>query len=390
MPGYNPRQRTTRQKNFGRDLRKKATERQQRGGGSPMLGFRYRNRFKPPGPTKENPNARIEPARIRLIPGDYVSMDGSRAPYFEYLEHFAKRAGRGHICSKIWKELADGEMVGSGKCGSCWEIDENGARDISKRRLSGFLLLNYGWYYLVPAMKDGKVLRREKESKYGKKGSIIYDRMPEAEALAEFGRAKIKREGFERVQGRAEHWSMGVNHLLRLSAEIDDLERECRCGGTIGIPIWECESCGAEVIDLTGKDTDLTVDEVNQMTSGPCKCGACGALDLLNPVHDCDNCNNPDPLELWDVDLWVRREGFDNQSTLVISKHQYCDVPEDLVELIPERDILHRVFKGDDLDYQFDKILRIPNPFKDADTRRHVQDRDEGENPEDTDEDLPV
>ena len=38
----------------------------------PLLGFRYRNRFKPPAPPKKNPSARVEPARIRLIPGEYV------------------------------------------------------------------------------------------------------------------------------------------------------------------------------------------------------------------------------------------------------------------------------------------------------------------------------
>ena len=190
---YDPRKRVKRQKNFGRDLRKKATDRQQRGGGGPMLGFRFRNRFKPPAPPEDNQQARVEPARIRLIPGDYVAMDGSpNSPYFEYFEHFVKRAMRGHICSKIWKELPDGEMVGSGKCASCWEIDENGARDVSRRRLAAFLILNYGWYYLVPATdKDGKVIRREKDSKYGKKCTIVYDRVPESEVIKEYGRAKI-------------------------------------------------------------------------------------------------------------------------------------------------------------------------------------------------------
>jgi hypothetical protein len=359
-----------------------------------MLGFRFRNRFKPPGPPKDNPQARVEPARIRLIPGDYVAMDGSKAPYFEYYEHFATRSMKGHICSKIWKELPDGEMIGSGKCASCWEIDENKAGDLSRRRLAAFMLLDYGWFYLVPATnKDGKIIRRDKDSKYGKKGSIVYDRIPEAEAIKEYGRAKIKRESFERLQGRIEHWSLGVNHLLQLSSKIDDLERECRCGGQINIPVWECSACEAEVIDLTRKDADLTADEVNQMVSGPCKCGACGNVDLLNPVHECDSCGNPDPIELWDVDLWVRREGVGNQSSLVISKHKYCDVPDELAELIPDRDLLHRVFKGDDLDYQCDKILRIPNPFKEGDIRREVQDRDEPDEPDEPDEkdddDLP-
>ena len=325
MSGYDPRTRVKRQKNFGRDLRRKAQERQQRQSGSPLLGFRYRNRFKPPAPPKNNPSARVEPARIRIIPGDgYVSMDGSKAPYFEYMEHFAKRSMRGHICSRLWRELPDGEMTHSGKCLSCIEVEENKARDVQKpRRMSAFLIFNYGEYYLIPATdKDGKVLIRENDTKYAKKGDIIFDRVPLAEAIAEYGRAKIKREGFEKVQGKAEHWSLGVNHLLRLSAKIDDLEQECRCGGTISFPVWECSSCGHEIIDVTGKDSDLSVDEVNDMVAGPCKCSSCGSVDVLTPVHDCDSCNNPDPLELWDVDLWVRREGSGNQSTLVIRKHK--------------------------------------------------------------------
>ena len=62
--------------------------------------------------------------------------------------------------------------------------------------------------------------------------------------------------------------------------------------------------------------------------------------------------------------------------------------------MIPERDFLHRVFQGDDLDYQAEKVLRIVNPYKEEKARRQVQDYDnkekEGEGDEVTEDDLPV
>ena len=350
-------------------------------GGRPMTIFRVRNRFKPTVGGAD---------WVRLIPGNYDGFDGNPIPYYEFIEHFNATVQRGTICSRVWKELPDGELEGAGKCIPCKEI-EDGARDTSFRRLVGFLLLHLDWYYKIPATDDkGNVLTHQRDSKWHKKGDVIMDRIHEAEAYKEYGRGAVKRGGYERVFGNLMHWSMGVNHLLVLSAKIDSLESECKCGGDIETLLWECPRCGAEVFDMTEDgECEYTRQEVTQLVMKPYRCPNCEKSGMLVPVRECTHCKNPNPLQLWDVDLCVGREGEGAQSQLIVHKHKHVDIDERCKDLIPDRDILHRVFAGDSLEYQ-SKALRIPNPWRtEEDTRRHVQDYDNKKDDVAEDEDIP-
>jgi hypothetical protein len=318
-------------------------------------------------------------------------MDGAPVPYFEYIEHFNATVMRGTICSQIWKERTDGELEGSGKCIPCREI-EDGANNISFRRMAAFLLLHLDWYYLIPATNDNnEVLTYKRDSKYHKAGDVIFDRVHEPVAYKEYGRGAIKREGYDRVFGNLMHWSLGTNHLLVLSSKIDDLESYCKCGGEIETVLWECPKCSGEVFDLTKDgDCEYSRKEVNQITTKKVTCPHCDVTTYLTPVRECDNCKDPNPLQLWDVDLCVGREGVDTQSQLIVRKHKLVEIDERCADLVPDRDLLHRVFAGDSLEYQ-SKAMRIANPFRKDDARRHTQDYDEGEGKDDaTDEDLPV
>lgn len=374
--------------NFGRNFRRKMMDRKSRQGkgGKPMTIFRVRNRYKPP---------KNDADWIRLIPGDeYTGMDGANVPYYEYIEHFNATVMRGTICSKIFKELPDGELEGSGKCIPCREI-ENGADNISFRRMAAFLLLHLDWYYKIPATNDkGEVLTYSRDSKFHKAGETIFNRIHESEAIKEHGRAAIKRAGYEKVFGNLMHWSLGTNHLLVLSSEIDNLESECRCGGDIETALWECPKCGHEVFDMTEDgECDYSRKEVNQLVARKMECPSCGENVYLHPVRECSECKDPVPLQLWDVNLHVGREGEGAQSQLIIRKHKAEDIDERCVELLPDRDILQRVFAGDSLEYQ-SKAMRIPNPFRSDEARRNVQDYKEGEGKDGADDadddDIPV
>jgi hypothetical protein len=335
-----------------------------------MTIFRIRNRFKPPVGGR---------ARVRLIREDHIGFEGRPVPYYDYVEHFNATVRRGTICSKIWKELADGMLEGSGKCIPCHEID-NGARNISRRTLSAFLLLHLDWYYLIPATdSDGNVLTYRYDGKNNKAGDVIFDRIHEAEAFKEYGRGAIKREGYERVFGKIMHWSLGTNHLLVLSNKISTLANECKCGGDLEAVLWECPKCGAEVFDMTPDgECEYTSQEVNEITADPIECPHCHKEVMLDPVLECSKCKNPKPLELWDVTLDVSREGDGTQSQLIIQQHKFEEIDERCVDLIPKNNILQRVFAGDSLEYQ-SKAMRVPNPFRKDEARRHVQDYDEGE-----------
>jgi hypothetical protein len=356
------------------------------GKGRPMLGFRFNRRFKPPVDDKD---------KVRLLApvqeDSYAGFDGSLVPFFDYIEHFNSTIKRGHICSKIWKEESDGELSGNGKCLSCKCIDD-GAKNTSQRRLSAFLLLHHGWYYNVPVEKDGKILTYQVDSKFHKKGDTIYNRLRAEEVIDKYGRREVKREGWEKVYGNLLHWSLGTNHLLGLGSAIQDIEKNCVCGGSLTEVIWECEHCERDIIDTTDGDFDMTKKELNAITSKDYKCRECGEVGLLQAVIDCDECDDPEPVQIWDVDFEVGRVGEGPSSQLSIGKFERCELPDTLKSLIPEKDFLHRVFAGDSLEYQ-SKILRIPNPWKgEADEHSEEYDNkdkdDKGDKNEDVD-DIP-
>jgi hypothetical protein len=365
--------------NFARNFRRKMHERKARQGrgGKPMTIFRVRNRFKPP---------KNDAAWVRLIRGNYTGFDGSNQPFFEYFEHFNATVYRGTICSRTWKEDENGEMEYSGKCIPCHLLDD-GADNISHRRMAAFLLLHLDWYYLIPATDDkGNVMKYRRDTKFHKAGDVIYDRIHEEAAIKEHGKVKVKK--FEKVFGNLMHWSMGTNHLLVLSAKIDDLETECKCGGRLDVAIWECPECENEIFDMTDENLDYTRKEIQEITMSPYRCPHCEREVMLAPVHECDSCKDPTPLQLWDVDLLVGREGDDTQSQLIVRRHKATEIDERCADLVPDRDILHRVFAGDTLEYQA-KTMKVPNPFKSGEARDHVQDYD-GDTDEAEDDDIPV
>jgi len=364
-------------RNFGRRMNKKLADNKSRSGGKPMIGFRFNARFKPP--TGES-------ALIRLIPGNYPTFEGGRAPYFEYVEHYSDRCKRTFICNRHYK-LVDDKLKGVGNCVSCYERD-NGAKDVSFRPLYGLLLIHLDFFYLIPAAdKDGKALIYQQDSKWHKTGDPIMNRVLCSDA--EEDDPKVRRAGYEKVFGKLEHWSMGSQHMVALTAKTADLEKECTCGGKIDIPLWTCAGCDHDVIDVQSDPELWTPKKVREVTGGPHECKKCDTNDFLNPNYDCSDCNDPDPLRLWDVDLEVRREGEGTKSMLIIGRHHAQKIDERVKDLIPTRDILHRVFVGDSHQYQ-SKNLRVKNPFAEEETRRHVQeyDREQREEPA-VDDELP-
>ncbi|MFW9801031.1 MAG: hypothetical protein ACFFFC_00140 [Candidatus Thorarchaeota archaeon] len=374
---------------FHNRTRKRAFRRQQRANrsGKPMLIFRINNRFKPP----EN-----DRTWIHLIPESHIAFDGIQEPYHERIEHFHAGVKQSFICSRTWKENSQAELEGSGKCIPCKEI-ENGANNISIRQLDAFLLLHLDWYYLVQAIDgSGNLLEYENDTKFHKRGDPIMTRVWQEAEDKELKRLRITRRELkqcEKVFGNLMHWSMGTRFLGTLSSKIDDLMRHCTCGGRIETAIWECNSCDKEILDLTNDGgnlpAELTIKQANQLALSEYRCPYCGNVDFLRPVRICNSCEDPEPLRLWEVDLEVGRVGVQTQSQLVIYDHRLTEMDNvDAKLVIPERNILHRVFAPDSLDYQAEK-MKVRNPYK-SNAREHVEDRDENyENSENDENEIP-
>lgn len=366
-------------------FRSKVHQRQQRQGSSnkPMTGFRYSNRFKPPINDR---------TWIRLIPEPHASFSGEMQNFFEYVEHYNATTRRGTICSKIWKEGPDG-LVGSGKCIPCHEID-NGAKNIGFRQLGAFLLIHLDWYYEVQRVNEkGELLTYTRDSKYHKNGDPLITRVWNEADESTLKYHQITRRQLrdcKKVFGNLMHWSMGSKHMGALSSKVFDLESKCYCGGELTVPAYECRKCEHILIDVEKNDRDLTRKQINEMALNEQKCPNCGEVDTPQPLRDCSNdCDEPDCLKIWDVDLEVGRQGEGTDSMIIVYNHRYEDLDERIDEkLLPESPLLHRIFAGDDLKWQA-KTMNVANPFIEVDrhTRDYV-DKEKGSSSVDED-DLP-
>ena len=362
---------------FAQQLRGQSRRRGVGRGGKALLSLRFGHRWSP-GPT---------PSWVRLIPESHVIFDGTTAPYFEYLEHFAARTNKGFICGRGWKEVDNGrggyDLVGNGDCCGCLELDipqgtsewgPNHVKDVSFARKAAFLGLHLEDYHMVEARdRRGNILTYELDTRYHKKGDTIMRRV-----LCERRNCKFCKERYDKVFGKLIHWSIGGGHLKGLSSFADELERECKyCGEELEAQMYLCPTPGCENTLLDMQECEYNDDQLLDITSRPLVCQQCNNMVMMAPIYDHRHnveCRDPKPTELFDVDIYVKKVGGGKGSFPVLDfvKHRVGEVDESVVELLPtnkddERvDVLHRIFKQDPIKQQCD-VLNMKDPFGTAD-----------------------
>ncbi len=353
------------------------------GGGKPLLGLRYGARWTPS--TKWS--------WVHLWPEKHTGFNGADTPYFEYMEHFSKtRNNQGSVCSREWVEDDRGVRKSFGNCVGCYELDiaegdgEKGDRavsDISLRPLAAFTGVHLADYHLVEVTdrETGRVVTYKKGNKWHKQGDPIMRRVPCIGRGCEHCQARA-----EKVFGKYIHWSLGTGHFGALSNFVGDLAHTCaKCGDNLVEMIYMCPNCSHKILDLTpSAGNTMTDDAIYDMVSQPCKCRNCGKSMLPRPIYECEGCKNPQPLGLFDVSFQVRKTS-DEFPKLDFGTVRQEPIPEDLMEMFPKGNILHRVFKGDPIRKQMKVFNLGKNPFgseEAVDYRRN----DDAEEPEGADE----
>jgi len=313
------------------------------GGGGGALGMRWRNRWAPPQNVTTS---------FRLLPGSYVNFEGEETEYFPYVEHFAKRANRGFMCSKTY-QIVDGELTAvGGKCLGCRER-ENGAEDVSWRMSHAFNGLHLAWYHNVPAEdKDGKPIMHKKGKNAGKQALN--------KVLCEGRRCPHCKADFEKVFGKHVHWSVGSGHMNELAGFVQEIEKECAsCGGRLEVATYECEECAHPVVDLN--TTDMKPKDISSFVARKRPCPECKHVGMLLQQVECDKCKDPTPLSIFDCNLEIKRQGEGTQSSIQIPRWEAADIPKDLEEMCKPFEF-KKIFAADPFDIQA-KILKIKNPW---------------------------
>jgi len=340
VQSYSSRQRSS----FGQRVRGYSQRRSESsGGGGGGLSTRWNARFKPPQNTT---------TKFRLLPGSYIGFEGLENEYFPYVEHFVARSQRGFICSKEYK-IVEGELTTvGGKCLGCEERDR-GAEDVSWRMLHAFNGIHLEYYHLEPVVDDnGKAVCYEKGRRQGEQ--IL--RKVECEGR----RCKMCKEGLEKVFGKKVHWSIGSGHLNDLAGFVTEIEKDCDCGGRLEEVLYECSDCAEPLIDLN--KTDLTDKEINRLVAHKQEC-KCGHVDFLLRQVECDKCQDPTSLSIFDCDLEIKRQGEGTNSTVQIPRWIPTELDEALVEMAKPWP-MKKIFSADDFKWQA-KVLKIRNPYGD-------------------------
>jgi hypothetical protein len=91
----------------------------------------------------------------------------------------------------------------------------------------------------------------------------------------------------------------------------------CKCGGNLFPSIFTCSGC--EEVLLNIEDTDKTDVEISQFADQDTRCRHCGVVDFPVAQYDCDRCQNPVPLEYYEVVAKVKKiAGSNGFPTLVL------------------------------------------------------------------------
>lgn len=140
---------------------------------------------------------------------------------------------------------------------------------------------------------------------------------------------------------------------------LEQVEKVCRCGGDIYVPNYVCENCEAEIIDLAmtcevcknqglTPNDDIVIEAERQVAvcqtcdtewsmlesmdenlanavNQKYNCQECGHVGYPAANLVCTDCDNPDPMDLFDVQLTIKKISKEKMSGLEITGWEVKD-----------------------------------------------------------------
>ena len=138
---------------------------------------------------------------------------------------------------------------------------------------------------------------------------------------------------------RKKYLQVGPTHYDNLLTILDKARELCHCSGRLDIANYECEHCGAHMLDMDS--SDLTIEDVNRFGDGVKRCGSCRQRGFPIPVLECDSCDTPTPHRFDQVVAKVKKSGQGPQTVIqvddVISALEFrLDTKQGIVEVDDE------------------------------------------------------
>lgn len=228
-------------------------------------------------------------------------------------------------------------------CCGCYYVD-HGVKDSSPKDQWVFNIAHLSWYHTVPLVKDNQIQMK----KDGSGPVLIKDEcwsyMPKNQALL---RADQMRRGAPAMGRQCDHcgqrhpftWGdhrtlqVGKNHLENILALDTQLGQNCaNCKTGIIVVAYDCEHCHQEMLDVAS--SGWTNAQLDQFSKSQYQCQRCQQVTRPVPAFECgydlrtmqkvsagcpDNVE-PRPLTLFDVVVWIQREGESTKSAVVVKR----------------------------------------------------------------------
>jgi hypothetical protein len=294
---------------------------------------------------------------IILVPGEYpnpYNLDYSGNPTIEEMytrrSHRYQKHYRGKPSSFRTMTCTRGpDPHNPQNCVPCLLIDHkqmdekaSGARDTWVVNL-----LHLGAYYQTPYVKDGQIQQRDGQTIMIKKECKQYsigNRAYWTDRAARDQRASAQCDGCQNgtphTLGMHRYWEVGKGHLNALLDFNDSvLSSICYYTGTRILQTgFACPHCGQVTMDASS--SGLTNDQMKQFAENPQNCSNCHQPGLPRALYESGYDDNfmskrsdyqppvdaggqpipVRPLDIFDVVLWVQREGESTKSAPVV-KH---------------------------------------------------------------------
>jgi hypothetical protein len=225
-------------------------------------------------------------------------------------------------------------------CVGCYYNDHG--EKCAPRDQWAFNIAHLAWYHMKPLVKDNQVVF--KKDKPGEpvmvKDECLTHNMENivrARADQYLPQGQGRSKACEACQQQAEFiWGdhrilqVGKGQLENILAFDDELAKTCaNCNTNLITVAYVCKRCQEDVLDVAS--SGFTNAQLKQFADSPVQC-RCGNVDRPAPMYDCgyDQKMNklqdrgcpenvdPRPLSIFDVVLWVQREGEATKSEIVI------------------------------------------------------------------------
>lgn len=276
---------------------------------------------------------KAESTWILLCPGTYedhhpdaIKDNGGTPPvkpYFSCPTHTYKYKEKGKDQFRT-RRCAEGWDGSEGDCLGCHELSQGDKRVGFKRKQYSINIIHFALYHKADLKgADGKTRRFEEDAPDGKhkRGDPIRgwqevtrrrDRdeiMDDLENLIEEGEVALFRKKYLKV---------GKNHLENLMEIADRAKTRCRCGGRTEPVVFFCQGCGDELTNVV--DANMDANERDNYALERQRCDGCGVVDFPDVEYECDECDEPEPLEYWEVVAKIRKVGENTSSTITIEE----------------------------------------------------------------------